>query len=63
MPTLRTRVEDGKFWLAEVAVLDAMTHGRSEREALLTSKRAATTARDRLVLAIPEDIIRRRGGG
>ena len=26
--------KDGKFWLAEVPMLDAMTQGRSEREAL-----------------------------
>jgi len=32
-------------------------------EALADLKRAATTAKDRLVLAILEDTIRRRGGG
>ncbi len=32
-------------------------------EALADLKRAATTAKDQLVLAILEDTIRRRGGG
>ncbi|MCY3838407.1 MAG: helix-turn-helix domain-containing protein [Gammaproteobacteria bacterium] len=30
--------EDGKFWLAEVPLLDAMTQGRTKREALEMAK-------------------------
>jgi hypothetical protein len=31
--------KDGKFWLAEVPMLDAMTQGHSEREALPHDRR------------------------
>ena len=30
--------KDGKFWLAEVPMLDAMTQGRTEKEALVMVK-------------------------
>ena len=44
--------KDGKFWLAEVPLLDAMTQGHSEREALRMISDLVETMADRKGLKI-----------
>ena len=39
--------QDGKFWLAEVPILDAMTQGRTYKEALVMVKDLIETLADR----------------
>ena len=39
--------KDGKFWLAEVPMLDAMTQGHTEEEALVMAKDMVETLADR----------------
>ena len=38
---------DGKFWLAEIPILDAMTQGRTRREAIAMVKDLVETLADR----------------
>jgi ribosome-binding protein aMBF1 (putative translation factor) len=40
-------LRDGKFWLAELPILDAMTQGRTRKEALAMAKDLVETLADR----------------